>query len=130
MDRFRRSLRRRRLIAWIAMLAVWGQALVPVYAMALGDGGRGGAIPVCTGAGIVWQIPGDRGQADKPGSGTASAFCPYCLVFAASFTAPITPAVLRTSAPAVRIDRVVERDSIVTPRRFVPHLSRAPPLSA
>jgi hypothetical protein len=130
MDRFRRSLRHRRLIAWIAMLAIWGQALVPVYAMALGDGGRGGAIPVCTGAGIVWQIPGDKGQTDKSGNGTASAFCPYCLVFAASFTTPVAPAVLRTPGATVRIDRVVERESIVVPRRFVPYFGRAPPLSA
>lgn len=113
-----RSGERVRIVAWLGVLALLVQALLPAAAMAAQSGAaRGEQIVVCTLAGARTVTLGDH---DKPSKGFAGLPCHDCL--AATTAALATPEpVLEPIAYAVT---VIEH---APERSWAPQLARAPP---
>lgn len=108
------------------MLALALQLLFPALALA---GTTTGAVPVCTAAGIVWQVVDGAGAAGGPSEGGIDAHCPSCAPPAAALLPPVAEAL---PAFVVAADTLrVPSDAIApcTPERLA-HGSRAPPAAA
>ncbi len=123
---FRRP-RLARTVILVAALALMVQVLAPALALA-GSGGT--RVPVCTAAGIVWQVVDAGGGAPASGEHDPAAHCPFCLPQQAlALPPPPAAAVLPRDFVTGTIAVVVSQIVVPSPRGFA-HASRAPPAFA
>jgi len=74
---------KRRLIHWIAILAVLMSALAPTIsqAIALNESGKGFVMQICSASGAkITQVIGDNSSVPADQSATTDSHCPYCVV--------------------------------------------------
>lgn len=104
--------------AWLGVLALLVQALLPAAAMAAQSGvARGEQIVVCTLAGVKTVTLGDH---DKAGKGFAGLPCHDCLAAATAALPAPEPVLTRIAYVSARIEHAPERS-------WAPQLARAPP---
>lgn len=119
----------RRLVHWIALLAVWLGALAPTLSVAFGQAGALGLAEVCSAQGSRW-VPADDGE-PAPGAAAALGHCPFCVAQPPAVPPPdagADPAWLRQDlgdvqvpqAPAARADGLTRRGA---PARAPPSVS-------
>lgn len=114
----------------VAAVALILQLMLPAAAFAAA-GSAGTRVPVCTGVGIVWMDVGTETPASRTGgSGQTTVHCPICFSTAAPALA-VAPASVAAPWLAGMVDGAKPVDTVV-PRHvgWIPHRSRAPPVSA
>lgn len=122
-DRRRRIGGRAHVAAWLGVLALLVQALLPAAAMAAQSGaGRGERIVVCTLAGVRTVIVGehDRSGPEKHGKGFAGLPCHDCLAAATAALPAPEPVLEPAGYTFVAVEHAPERN-------WAPRLARAPP---
>jgi hypothetical protein len=122
---------RRRVAAWIAVVAVLCHAVFPAYGMAgLADGeNREGLVPVCTSHGVVWMTLEGDVQPSTPKNDAAASICPFCLVHVTPFTPPKAISVSLPSRPVECVEQAIVADAPSPGAAVTPSQSRAPPIS-
>lgn len=119
---------RRAFVAWLAVFALFAQALMPLTQAWAFDAGAGGELQViCTANGVQTIAIGQDGAPIEPAD-TVS--CPFCM----AHTAPV---VFSSEAPTITARALptghdFAQPSLYTPSsiwRGAPRPSRAPPLS-
>lgn len=68
----------RRLISWVALLAIVMAALAPTVSRALGPDAAAAWVEICTAQGSRWVAAADQGDAGSSDAGHAGEHCPYC----------------------------------------------------
>ena len=68
----------RRLISWLALLAVVMAALAPTMSRALGREAAAAWVEVCTAQGSRWVALDGQGDAGSSDAGHPGEHCPYC----------------------------------------------------
>lgn len=121
-DRSGRISGRARVAAWLGVLALLVQALLPAAAMAAQSGaGRGERIVICTLAGARTVTLGDH---DKGGDGSKGGFaglpCHDCLAATTAALPAPEPVLERISYATAFVEHAPERS-------WAPQLARAPP---
>jgi len=110
--------RRAGVAAWLGVLALLIQALLPAAALAAHSRAPGDQIVICTLAGVKTVAVGDHQT--KGGKGFAGLPCADCLAATTAAVAAPELGVARTAYASARIDHAPER-------RWAPQLARAPP---
>ena len=117
-DRTSRIGGRTRIAAWLGVLALLVQALLPAAAMAAqARAAHGAPIVVCTLAGVKTVTLGDH---DKGGKGFAGLPCHDCLAATTAALPAPEPVIERIAYASVFIEHAPERS-------WAPKLARAPP---
>lgn len=120
---------RRAVVAWLAVFALFAQALMPLSSALAFDAGTDGEFRViCTASGVKTLAIGENGQ---PVNAVQEASCPFCLVHAATALLPAqAPSVItfaRQAKPIFVLPRVQRHASLW---RAQPRLPRGPPPTA
>jgi len=117
-DKTRNLAGRTRVAAWLGVLALLVQALIPAAAMAAQAGSSGGErIVVCTVSGVQTLTVGGRQQGGQPFAGLP---CHNCLAASCAALPAPEPQIERIAYAAARVERPRER-------AWAPALARAPP---
>jgi hypothetical protein len=119
----------RRLIGWIAALAIQLAWLAPALSHALASAKGSNWVEICATQGSKWIQAGEEGSERAPASGHALERCPYCSLHAPALGLP--PAV-DSAQPRLGLRHEVPLTFQSAPRTqhaWVSALPRAPPLS-
>lgn len=117
---------RRRIVGWLALVAVLLAALAPAVSHALGGGTGDAWVELCTARGSQW-VPADSQDPGGPPASHAFEHCPYCSLQLPALGLPPAAGPLLLGSPADQASPVA--------RLAVPHarqprlraLPRAPP---
>ncbi len=125
-------LRVRSLAAWLAVLALVFQSLVPLLhhpaRVSTGDGLLRDLLVLCTPAGMVKAAPGDAsGTPIAPGK---VPHCPACFVHQLAGLPPPAVLLVAPRVPAIRLATAAPTDDAPLSPTYSPVLPRAPPAHA